>query len=61
MTDYLTVCPNPQCKLVYRPDLCYPFRVNKDGSTDTPPEEYCPQCGFELAKAKKLLLGVVDD
>jgi uncharacterized OB-fold protein len=35
--------------------------MNKDGSTDYPPEFFCPQCGVELATAKKWYMGVVDD
>ena len=61
MTDYLTICPKPSCELVYRPDLVRPFRINRDGSTDTPPEEFCPKCGVNLEAAAKRRLGVVDE
>lgn len=59
MTDYLIICPNPECELVYRPDLVFPFRKNADGSTDTPPEEYCPRCGINLEAGAKRKLGLV--
>lgn len=59
--DKVILCPNPQCELVYRPELVFPFRTNKDGSTDTPPEEYCPKCGVNLEKAAKRRLGLVDE
>jgi len=60
MADYLTICPNPSCELVYDPSLVRPFSINKDGTTDTPPELFCPQCGVELEVAAKRRLGIVD-
>lgn len=37
--DYLTVCPNRRCRLVYRPDE----RVCPDSSRK------CPKCGTDFA------------
>ncbi|MDI6752770.1 MAG: hypothetical protein QME78_00060 [Thermodesulfobacteriota bacterium] len=34
----LRICPNPRCRLVYRPDP----QIYKD------PHNYCPKCGTDL-------------
>ena len=37
-TEFVRICPNPRCRLVYRPD---PF-IYKD------PHNYCPRCGAKM-------------